>query len=171
MDVVTLPVLSIEALLEDALATMKDKGRSAVVARDQQRYWLFKAGWVAVERSRGEKILADVERRWRVHEASKVEVAERNLNLVSPHDTYSAVEEFLDHVGRAYMLAAPVDKAGDVIAIITRHEGYTVEVSSGPTGYYCTNPNRQDDPHPYLPPPLPADLKCTKDGSPIVPAF
>jgi hypothetical protein len=169
MDTVTLPFLSVKTPLKLALEAMKREKRSAVVARDDDRCWLYKAGWIAVEMAQGERILADVERRRKVDQASPREMASRGINLLAPHDTYHAVEQYLDQVGKSYMLAAPLITKDETITIITRHEGLTVEISSGPTGYYCTNPNLADDPHPYLPPPLPHNLLCVIDGSPIVP--
>src|ERR1700682_1351366 len=169
MDVVNLPVLSIDAPLVDTLAVMKGKKCSAVVARDNDGCWLFKAGWVVVGIARGESVLADLERKWKVHETSASHAAQEGIDLTEPHLTQPAVEQFLDRVGSFYMLATPVPKVGQIVKIITRHESLAAEVSSGPSNYYCTNPNLPDDPHPYLPPPLPADLLCTQDGSPIRP--
>jgi hypothetical protein len=121
--------------------------------------------------SRGERLLADVERRLKIHLPLLPEVAKWKINLLAPHETYHAVEQYLDRVGRFYMLAAPPITTDCTITIITRHEGLTAELSSGPTGYYCSNPRLEDDPHPYMPPPLPHDLKCVIDGWPIVPSI
>jgi hypothetical protein len=171
MDVVELPVLPIEASLDKAFDAMKEADRSAIVAVDSTRYWLFKAGWVVLGIARGEKVLADLEKRRRVHLASPVEAAQKKIDLMSPTKTPIAVEQFLDTVHRSYLLTDPVLRTsplhGPMIKIITRHEGLAIEVGSGPTACYCTNPAVADDPHGYDQP-LPFNNKCTLDGWDIV---
>jgi len=169
MDIVELPVLSIEAQLDEALAEMKQKERSAVVAIDGTRCWLFKAGWVVVGLARHEKVLADVENRTRVHLALPTEVDSYGIDLINPTNTWTAVESFLDNVARrSYMITTTQPLLiGQMAAVVTRHESLAVAVKSGPTDCYCTNPGVGDDPHTYSKP-LPAGAKCVYDGSSII---
>ena len=166
MDVIELPILSVDASLQEALVAMKAAGRSAVVAVERNWYWLFKAGWIVAGIARGEKVLAEVEKRRRVHEASGVEIAQHAIDLIDPGQSWIAIEGFLDSVGRSYLLGRPMAPPGNTVTIITRHEGLAAEVGSGPTDCYCTNPAREDDPHGFDPP-LPSGNKCPYDGSDI----
>lgn len=165
---VDLPTVSIDASLEEALAGMKRAGRSGVVARDGDSYWLYKAGWVVVGIGEGKRTLADIGHCFRVFKTTATDLASKS-GLISIHNiqgTIALTYPFTDR--RLFTLAHPFSPADQIIGIVTRDTLLAAELSSGPTGYYCTNPNRPDDPHPYLPPPLPSDRKCTRDGSPIV---
>jgi hypothetical protein len=167
VDIVEVPLLSINASLRQAIAVMRQTQRSAVVALENGECWLFKAGWVVAGLAREDRILADLARKYPVHLAPDAEMAQEGIDLTNPRSTWSAAEQFLDRVGKFYALGLPTASPGSMARIITRHEGQAAEAGSGPADCYCTNPNQSDDPHAYDQP-IPVDRKCTYDGSDIV---
>jgi hypothetical protein len=168
MDTIELPILPINTPLQEAFDAMKAADRSAVVSPDEHRLWLFKAGWVVAGMSRGEKTLADLEKRCRVKQVTPKVATEMGIDLAQPHLTMTLVEDFLDKVDRRYLTAALIPSVRKGMAmIITRHEGLAAAIGSGPASWYCTNPDLED-PHHYEPPPLPADRRCRYDGWKIV---
>lgn len=166
---VDLPVVAIDTPLEEVLRLMKEAGRSGVLVLEGV-HWLYKAGWIVVAKAQGGRTLADVGHCFRVFQTTASDVALETG--VMSYDRilvdWRAPQRFADK--RLFMLGDEAAKPGAIAGILTRDVSLANELSSGPTGYYCTNPLRPDDPHPYLPPPLPADRRCTRDGSPIVAA-
>jgi CBS domain-containing protein len=165
MDKIDLPVLKAETPLKDALNAMKRFNRAGVVVSDGDRHYLLAAGWIVIGIATRQKSLADVRRKWAIHEvpASQTD-ALKAMTLNSP----TGVERLLDHAGRSYMLASWEPAAPKMVMIVTRHEGLARKLTeSGPSVCYCTNPHLPDDPHGYSPP-LPPGHKCTFDGSDIV---
>jgi hypothetical protein len=162
MDIVDLPFVPIEADLGDALSLMRKSKRSGIISVEEKTPWLFKAGWIVIEITRGKKRLTDIERRWRI----EIPEPPRPVEKMGHHE----VESFLDNVSRHYMSFSrewSSPKPPINVKIVTRHERLARELSLAPSNCYCTNPNLQDDPHPYTPP-LPPGNKCKFDGSLIV---
>jgi hypothetical protein len=155
MDVIDLPVVSINTQLTDALGVMRTNGRSGVVAVENRTHWLFTAGWVVIGIARGKKNLADVDKRWRA------QIVEPKESVQTAN--HQEIEDFLDGVSENYMLFMP-GPVLETTQIVTRHEGLSQALSLAPSICYCTNPNH---PHGYDPP-LPPGNRCNLDGSLIV---
>src|SRR5438105_3138206 len=167
MDMIVLPVLPIETSLRDAFGEMKTARRSAVIAHDGSDAWLFRAAWIVWGIAAGKKRLADLETKESVHMVSPSHKTAQAIDFDNPSGTRDAVENLLDSVIRPYLMRTSVSFGG-MTTIITRHETLKLDFDSGPADCYCTNPNRRDDPHSYSQGQVPADGKCTRDGSKIV---
>lgn len=156
MDIIDLPVVSIETKLTDAFDILRDNKVSGIVATEKRANWLIKAGWIVVGIARHRKTLADIGARYRVEilqPRSSVDVMR-----------HAEVHDLLDSTSSHYMIFSP-GLVRETTKIVTRHEGFAQALSLAPSNCYCTNPDL--DPHGYFPP-LPADHKCIYDGSPIV---
>lgn len=183
MDLVQVPVLSLEAPLREAFDKMKQSRRSAVIGASAAGACLFRAGPVVQAIAAGKLLLAEVQVFQKVHLASAEEARNEDLGLVGvlepppPLNYYrpweAQLERFLDRQGVQYLLAAAGDptvlalRGLAAVHVITRHEGLALGIGSGPADCYCTNPQQGDDPHGYSSP-LPADGMCVFDRWPIV---
>jgi hypothetical protein len=166
MNALDLPVLVIETPLKEAFSTMKKSERSAVLATDREGCWLFKAGWIAVGISHGDKILADLKHRHRVYRPSQNEA--RGIDWERPVKTSTAVKTLLYTAGTSHMVLSPLPLAGKTARIIMMREPLADDIGLGPSDCYCTDPPAGHDPHDYNRGDVPPDRKCYRDGSQIV---
>jgi len=165
MNALDLPVLRTKTSLEEAFSAMKSSKRSAVLATDHADCWLFKAGWIVVGISHGDKVLADLKQRHRVHRPSKSEIHE--INWETPAKTSSQIKTLFYKVQRSYIVSTPFPAAGESARIIMFREPLAFEIGSGPSDCYCSEPPAGHDPHDYSRGELPPDGKCLFDHSKI----
>lgn len=194
MDALRLPVLHVSTPIPDALAAMREAGRSGVVAEDDNHdYWLVKAAAMIVARNYGAQILGQVEERRPIRPLTLDRAATYGLDLVHLQHTWMDYERLLDAEGVDYLCLAVVTESvprgpglGDVeerparrrprrrrrpklvhgtfATIVTRHEDLTAELSS-PGDCYCTGPRQ----HSFPPPGVAEGEPCpTGDGHKIV---
>ena len=169
MDIVSLPLLSIDTPLRDARAAMKAAQCSAVVAMEDGDLWLFKAGAIIPALRSNKRTLGDLEWKWPVHTASDTQVARHGLDLLNPRSTPLATETLLDQMGRLYLFGGPQSHSPamgvQMATFITRHEKLARQMGNGPADCYCTNPALGDEPHDYYPP---VPQICPLDNFPVV---
>jgi hypothetical protein len=166
MRVIDIPVLPIDTPLDEAFAAMRKMKRSGVAARGRDgQYWLFEAGSVVVGRSRGERILADIKKRSRIHRFQPNTLTGLNIDFQKPQQSYRSIGRILGRTDMSYALWGPHQEASRVTRIMSLSANLAARIGSGPTICYCTNPHRQ---HPYEQWDVPDDGKCTRDGYQIV---
>src|SRR4051794_19010650 len=158
---VDLPVVSIDTPLEDVVGLMKEVGRSGVLVLDRA-YWLYKAGWIVVAKAQGARTLAEVGHCFRVFLTTASDVASESGVMNYDHILVDSrvPKRFADK--RLFTLGDDFAKAPPIPRVRPRDILFPRKLSWGPPGYYSTTPLRPNDPHPYPPPPLPADRKCTR---------
>jgi hypothetical protein len=162
MDVVELPIVSIDASLRDVFQTMKNAGVSAVVVLLDKTAFLCKAGDVVLGIDAGKQTLRDLEQKWPVVIPSGSHLAQPDLDWVTPHQTAEAFETLLGSFNLSYLLALR-PTVHTRTRVITLHESLAAEIGTGPVRCYCTNTNT--GPHPCDP--VPADQKCGLCGMSI----
>lgn len=176
MDALRLPVFHMSTSIPEALAAMREAGRSGVVAEDdKQNYWLLKAAAMIVARNREVPILGKVRPRHPIRPLTFDQVKTYGVDLVLLRQSEKAYEDLLDAEGVDYLCLAVVDESvprgpgrelgyGTFATIVTRHEGLTEELSE-PGDCYCTGPRQ----HSFPPPPAAEGDSCPAgDGATIV---
>lgn len=145
MDTIELPLLPADAPLRFSLDLMRSAGRSAVIRDSGGKVDLLKAGIIFGGLAHQVSKLAKLGSSDPIFRLSISEIKEWNLDPADPHNTWDRYENFLDSKHYSYALLSSTPVSG---VVVTRHEGLTAAIGSGPKDCYCLGPGQHEFPPP-----------------------
>jgi hypothetical protein len=157
MDTIELPRFPSDTSLRLSLNAMRAAGRSAVIRDSNDNVDLLKAGDIFGGLAHNIETLGKIMSSNPIFRLSIHEIQEWNLDAINPHQTWDRYEKFLDSKQHSYALLSSTAVSG---VVVTRHEGLTTAISSGPKDCYCLGP----DQHEFPPPSRSSKDKCDRCG-------
>lgn len=145
MELVELPMISINESPVRAASLMRENQRGGVIAQENAYYWLFTAGDICYGIARQYETISYIRRRKPVHQLSEEEMSKTNLDVSTPTQTETEYHDFLDRVGKDYVIISWVPGK---VKVVTRHETLGHLLNAAPKSCYCENDPSHDEFHP-----------------------